>query len=328
MAQEGGEFVPEYANFRSKLKPSSNTAILENPDKYTTSDLNKAGMGSAPTGDAPAPKAAAPKAAGPPPPKTAAAPPPANGAGGPPPPAGGPPPPPPGPPPPPPPGASGGGDSQEDAAAALFKNINELGADGVRAGLKKATKGPVNQEAPKVAPKAAPKLGTKAAPPAAKPPKCALVGKKWEIEYQNNEHELVVEVTDMKHTVYIFKCNKTTIQVKGKCNSIVVDNCVKTAVVFENALSQAEIVNSKDIQMQCTGNAPAINMDNCTAVTYYMSAESVESAHIITAKCAAINIIRPKPDDPDDILETPIPEQFLTTFKDGQWVTEMVSHDD
>jgi len=309
------EFVPEYANFRNKLKPSANTDILKNPDKYTTSDLNKAGMGTKnDDGEPMKPKSKAE------PPKAAAPAPPAGGA---------PPPPPPGPPPPPPPAAGGNDGGNEDAAAALFASINQLGEGGIRAGLKKATKGPVNEEAPKAAapkPKAAP--AAKSAPAAEKPSKCALVGKKWEIEYQNNEHEIVIDVTDIKHTVYIFKCNKATIQVKGKCNSISIDNCVKTAVVFENALSQAEIVNSRDIQIQCTGNAPAINMDNCTAVTYYMSAESVENAHIITAKCAAINIIRPKPDDPDDILETPIPEQFLTTFKNGQWVTEMVSHDD
>mmetsp|Transcript_6168 Transcript_6168/g.11147 ORF Transcript_6168/g.11147 Transcript_6168/m.11147 type:complete len:246 (+) Transcript_6168:338-1075(+) len=244
--------------------------------------------------------------------------------------AGPPPPPPPAPAPPPPPpagGAAAGGG--EDGAAALFASINAAGSDGLRAGLKKATRGPVNQEAP-VAAAPKPKEKAAAAPAAAadKPPKCALVGKKWEIEYQSDNHEIQIDVTDIKQTIYIFKCNKVTIQIKGKCNSISIDSCNKTAVVFEDALSQCEIVNSKDIQVQSTGKSPSINMDNCTAVTFYLSAQSVADAHIVTAKCAAINIIRPKDDDPNDIIETPIPEQFLTTFKNGQWVTEFVSHAD
>mmetsp|Transcript_5395 Transcript_5395/g.9499 ORF Transcript_5395/g.9499 Transcript_5395/m.9499 type:complete len:309 (+) Transcript_5395:86-1012(+) len=305
------EFVPEYANFRNKLKPSANSAILQNPDKYTTHDLNGGKSVDAPVA-APAPV-----------PKTAPAPAAAAPAPGPPPPPAGPPPPP-----PPAPSASSGGEATEDAAAALFASINAMGEGGIRSGLKKATKGPVNEDVPVAAPKAVKKEEKKPAAVAAKPPKCSLVGKKWEIEYQEGNKECVIEVTDMKHTVYIFKCNKSVIQIKGKCNSLSIDSCSKVDVVFENALSQCEIMNSKDIRVQCTGNAPSINLDNCVAVTYYMSAESVESAHIITAKCAAVNIIRPKPEDPDDILETPIPEQFLTTFKNGQWVTEMVSHDD
>eukprot|EP00179_Madagascaria_erythrocladioides_P006121 CAMPEP_0198328964 /NCGR_PEP_ID=MMETSP1450-20131203/15835_1 /TAXON_ID=753684 ORGANISM="Madagascaria erythrocladiodes, Strain CCMP3234" /NCGR_SAMPLE_ID=MMETSP1450 /ASSEMBLY_ACC=CAM_ASM_001115 /LENGTH=244 /DNA_ID=CAMNT_0044033131 /DNA_START=190 /DNA_END=924 /DNA_ORIENTATION=+ len=240
-----------------------------------------------------------------------------------------PPPPPPGPPPPPPPAAAGGA-SSEDAAGALFASINALGEDGVRAGLKKATRGPVNTETPAVAPKpAAPKPA--AAPAAAKPKQpavCALQGKKWAVEFQEGNDSLEITVADPKHTVYIYKCNKGLLQVKGKCNSISIDSCSKFNVVFENAVSQCEIVNSKDIQVQCTGVAPSINIDNCTAVTYYLSKEAVETAHVITSKVAAINLIRPKPDDPDDILEQPIPEQFLTVFKDGNWVTEAVSHDD
>eukprot|EP00184_Porphyridium_aerugineum_P007797 CAMPEP_0184692218 /NCGR_PEP_ID=MMETSP0313-20130426/787_1 /TAXON_ID=2792 /ORGANISM="Porphyridium aerugineum, Strain SAG 1380-2" /LENGTH=316 /DNA_ID=CAMNT_0027150031 /DNA_START=99 /DNA_END=1049 /DNA_ORIENTATION=+ len=311
--------VPEYADFRSKLKPSANSAILQDPTKYTTHDLNKKGDEKAPILE-PVKPAAAAKA----PPAKAAAPPPPSGGAPPPPPPKGPPPPP-----PPAPAAAGGGGGGDDAAAALFASINTAGSEGLRAGLKKATRGPVNQEAP-VAAAPKPKEKAAAAPAAAadKPPKCALVGKKWEIEYQSDNHEIQIDVTDIKQTIYIFKCNKVTIQIKGKCNSISIDSCNKTAVVFEDALSQCEIVNSKDIQVQSTGKSPSINMDNCTAVTFYITEESVKDVHIVTAKCAAINIIRPKPSDPNDIMETPIPEQFLTTWKNDQWVTEFVSHAD
>jgi Adenylate cyclase associated (CAP) C terminal len=37
------------------------------------------------------------------------------------------------------------------------------------------------------------------------------------------------------------------------------------------------------------------------------------------AGCAGAN-------DDDDFVESPIPEQFVSTFRDGRWVTEPVSH--
>lgn len=103
------------------------------------------------------------------------------------------------------------------------------------------------------------------------------------------------------------------------------DFLAQVDVIFDNALSTCDIVNSKDVQMQCTGTAPSINIDGCVAVTCYLSAESFEAAHVITSKSAAINLIVPVG---DDIKETPIPEQFLTKYVNGAWVTEAVSHDD
>lgn len=242
-----------------------------------------------------------------------------------------PPPPPPTapPPPPPPPPAEPSGANSGDTTAALFAEINKLGADGIRAGLKKGVRGAVNEEVPvKKAEKPVEAPKPKAVATTRDPVMELQGGKKWAVEYQVDNQECVLEVTSVKHTVYVFKCQKSVIQVKGKPNSITIDSCKKVDLVFENALSQVEIINSDSVRVQCTGKAPSINIDGCNSVTYYMSADSVEDSHIITSKSAAINVIRPDPKDPDDIVETPIPEQFLTSFKDGEWVTEAVSHDD
>lgn len=217
----------------------------------------------------------------------------------------------------------------EDVASALFAQINALGADGARASLKKATRGPVNDEVPVVEkPVVAPVAVAPAKPTSTKKAVCELMGKKWSVEFQYDNPDIVVNVTSIKHTVYVYKCEKSTIQIKGKVNSISIDSCKKVDLVFEDALSQVEIVNSDSIRVQCTGNAPSINIDGCNSVTYFMSEASVEKTMVITSTSAAINLIRPKPEDPDDIIETPIPEQFCTTFKDGEFVTEAVDHDD
>jgi len=44
-------------------------------------------------------------------------------------------------------------------------------------------------------------------------------------EYQKDNRNLVISETEMKQTVYIYKCENCTIQVKGKVNAITVGQC-------------------------------------------------------------------------------------------------------
>lgn len=205
-------------------------------------------------------------------------------------------PPAPAPPPPMAPLSKNDGANIEDNAGALLAEISALGENGIRGGLKKATKGPVSDNpvvelkrvnTPK---KKTVNLGGK--------PKCVLSGKKWQVEYQNgaNGDNAVNLETDLKQTVYVFKCHDSLIKINGKVNAIVLDNCSKTACIFDEALASVELVNSKDIQIQCTKTAPAVSIDGCVAVSYYMSPDFAK-AQIITAKSAAINLIRPTEDD-------------------------------
>lgn len=57
----------------------------------------------------------------------------------------------------------------------------------------------------------------------------------------------MVEIKDMKQTVYVFRCENAVIQIKGKVNSVTVDGCKKTSVVFDNLLSQVEVINSQSV---------------------------------------------------------------------------------
>ncbi|CAJ1083166.1 adenylyl cyclase-associated protein 1 [Xyrichtys novacula] len=144
-----------------------------------------------------------------------------------------PPPPPPGPPPPPMDISSsgGGGDSGPDCRNALFASINK-GSD-ITKGLKhvgddqKTHKNPNlrTQNAPvRSGPKpfASAKPAASACPARSLPPVLELDGKKWKVENQEGAQGLVIEHTELKQVVYAFKCNNSTLQVKGKINSITV----------------------------------------------------------------------------------------------------------
>jgi len=183
-----------------------------------------------------------------------------------------------GPPPPPPPPAYELDNFQDldvsgsDDRAALFASLNK--GEGVTSGLKKVTadmqthKNPSIRAGSTVPAKQAPTAdsGPKA-PSAAKPPKFVLEGKKWIVEYQVGQKSLVIDKTEMNQVVYMFGCKDSVINIKGKLNSIVVDSCIKTAVVFESLVSSVEFVNARDCQMQvCSALELRLRVKNCNLI--------------------------------------------------------------
>ena len=95
-----------------------------------------------------------------------------------------------------------------------------------------------------------PKYGASVTPQ--KPPKFELEGKKWIVEFQRNNSGLVIpaDQAEVNQSVYIYKCDGSTIQVKGKVNNIILDSCKKTAVVFGSVVSSCEFINCQSVQMQ------------------------------------------------------------------------------
>jgi adenylyl cyclase-associated protein len=127
--------------------------------------------------------------------------------------------------------AAAGSGGDEQSRAQLFAALNK--GEDVTKGLKKVTSdmqthknpslrsGPAPFTKPNVAPKP---IGSVAASSPAmqkaveRPARKELEGKKWMIEYQKNQTGLVISETEMHQVVYIFKCEGSTIQVKGNCH--------------------------------------------------------------------------------------------------------------
>lgn len=255
-------------------------------------------------------------------------------------PGGAPPPPPPGGPPPPPPpppadlsaGASTGGGS--DSRSALFAELNK--GTGVTAGLKKVSddmkthknpalratqdtgvrQGPAPFKATAPKPVSAPKPVAK---PAAKPPLIELQNKKWVVEYHQGNKNIVLDNTELKQTAYVYKCVDCVVQIKGKINSITLDQCKKTAIVFEDLVSSLEFVNCQSMQGQALGKVPTISIDKTDGCMVYLSKESLDT-EIVTAKSSEMNILVPVGDG--DFKEFALPEQFKTTWNGKTMVTE------
>ncbi|XP_055635172.1 adenylyl cyclase-associated protein 1 isoform X2 [Toxorhynchites rutilus septentrionalis] len=234
-----------------------------------------------------------------------------------------PPPPPPGGLPPPPPMMPMADLSIADAGddrSALFAQINK-GAD-ITKGLKKVTsemqthKNPSLRSGP--APYKAPagiSNGTKSvtAPSATKPPSFVRDGKKWLIEYQKGNSNLVVEDAEMNNVVYMFRCENSTLSIKGKINSVVMDSCKKCSLVFDSLVASAEFVNCQSVQMQVLGKVPTISIDKTDGCQMYLSADSL-NVEIVSSKSSEMNVMIPKGNS-GDYTEQPIPEQFKTIIK-------------
>ncbi|XP_037549355.1 adenylyl cyclase-associated protein 2 [Nematolebias whitei] len=152
-----------------------------------------------------------------------------------------------------------------------------------------------------------------------RPPLLELDGKKWRVENFEQKHDLLIEETELKQVVYVFSCNNSTLQIKGKINSIIIDNCKKLGLVFENAVGIVEIINSKAIQLQVLGTVPTISVNKTEGCQIYLSKDAL-SCDIVSAKSSEMNVLIPEGDD--DYREFPVPEQFKTVWDGSKLVTE------
>ncbi|XP_070140920.1 adenylyl cyclase-associated protein 1 isoform X1 [Drosophila kikkawai] len=235
---------------------------------------------------------------------------------------GAPPPPPPGGMPPPPPPLDLNAlklDSAGDDRSALFAQINQ-GAD-ITKNLKKVTGDMQTHKNPSLRTGPAPfkspaqyggSSGSAPSGPApAKPPVFERDGKKWIIEYQKNNTGLLVENAEMNNVVYMFRCEGSTLTVKGKVNNIVLDSCKKCSLLFDSVVASVEFVNCQSVQMQVLGSVPTVSIDKSDGCQMYLSKDSL-GVEIVNSKSSEMNILLP--DSSGDYTELALPEQYKTTI--------------
>ncbi|XP_041739890.2 adenylyl cyclase-associated protein 2 isoform X2 [Coregonus clupeaformis] len=241
-----------------------------------------------------------------------------------------PPPPPPPPPPGPPPVFTGEppqADSTTAQQSALFAQLNQ--GEAITKALKHVSKDQMTHKNPALRsqggehhsspPKSRnPGGSSNRAPPQKRPPLLELEGKKWRVEYFDQAHDLVIEETELRQVAYVFGCSNSTLQIKGKINSIIVDNCKKLGLVFDNVVGIVEVINSKDIQLQVMGRVPTISINKTEGCQVYLSKDALD-CEIVSAKSSEMNILVPQD---DEYREFPVPEQFKTVWDGSKLVTE------
>jgi len=210
--------------------------------------------------------------------------------------------------------------------AALFSELNKGGA--ITSGLKKVAREETNKDK-KISGKVEEKE-TKAAKATGpnKPPRCELVGTKWTVEWQfNPQQPVVVKATAKNQTVYIYKCEGAVIIIEGKVNSIAMDGCKKTGLVFDDCLATCEIMNCQSVKVQVKQHIPAIAIDKTAGIQVFLPASSLDT-EIVSATSSEMNVCIPNPSGKaeDDPVELPIPEQFKTIVRNNKLETDKVDH--
>ncbi|NXE29285.1 CAP1 protein, partial [Ardeotis kori] len=145
-----------------------------------------------------------------------------------------------------------------------------------------------------------------------------LEGKKWRVENQENAPNLVISDTELKQVAYVFKCTNSTLQIKGKINSITLDNCKKLGLVFDDVVGIVEIINSRDVKVQVMGKVPTISINKTDGCHVYLSKSSLD-CEIVSAKSSEMNVLIPA--EGGDFTEFPVPEQFKTVWNGQKLVT-------
>ena len=207
----------------------------------------------------------------------------------------------------------------------LFAALNKGGE--ITSGLKAVTKDMQTwreeykgKDTAPPAPVAAPKkVSAPVAPVTKGPPKCEKINAKWTVE--NQTEPITINIEEMKETVYIYGCVGSTITIIGKCKSIILDTCKKTTVIFDNIMASCEIVNSQRINVYIKEKASAVAIDKTDGIVVHLPRSSLDT-EVVASKSSEMNISWP--DENGDILERPIPEQYVHRLK-GDKVTADVS---
>nr|CCA23430.1 adenylyl cyclaseassociated protein putative [Albugo laibachii Nc14] len=138
---------------------------------------------------------------------------------------------------------------------------------------------------------------------------CEQRGEHWFIEHQR-DNVTTISDTHLGQKVYIFGCIDATIVMEGKVNTITLDSCKNTKLLFDDVVSSFEIINGKNIQAQCKGIVPSVAIDKTDGCMVYVSWEG-RDVNFITSKSSEMNVSLPSGPGSDEMIERPLPEQFI-----------------
>ncbi|ANZ75057.1 BA75_01936T0 [Komagataella pastoris] len=245
--------------------------------------------------------------------------------------AGGPPPPPP----PPPADIFQSDDSKGKKAqgmGAVFADLNK--GEAITSGLRKVDKSemvhknpelrqsnvvPANKEKPgkPLPPKKPSGLSTK------KPARKELQDSKWLVENYDGEQDIVIE-GEMQQSVFISKCENSTITIRGKVAAVSLTQCSKVGLVVDSLVSGVDVIKSRGFGVQVLGYVPTITIDQSDNGQIYLGKESL-GTEIYTSSTTSLNINVPDEED-GDFREMAAPEQFKHTVAGGNLQTTVVEH--
>jgi len=134
---------------------------------------------------------------------------------------------------------------------------------------------------------------------------------------------------NMRTMIFISGCSDCGIQILCKVKGVQLDNCKNVRISVKDVVSTVEMVNCKSLTVFVTGKVPTVQIDKSESPQIIITKDAKEAPKIICSMVTAGNIELPKPtkEDPDGMIEVPIPEQFVVTASnDGTCKAVPMSH--
>lgn len=131
----------------------------------------------------------------------------------------------------------------------------------------------------------------------------------------------------VNQSVFINNCEHTVIQIQGKFNSLTVMGCQNVAVGLENVVSTVEISNCTGVTVHVSGVVRSVIVDKSSEVNVVLAdSETARSCQIVSSVCSSVNVRFPDKDDKEELLEKPIPEQYVSVIvPDGKGFYKLVT---
>jgi hypothetical protein len=146
------------------------------------------------------------------------------------------------------------------------------------------------------------------------------------VEYQNNRQDVVINIEEPKQKVYVRGCVDTVITVVGKCTTVNLENSKGTSVIFDDVIATVEVVNSSKVQLQANASVPSFILDKTDSCHIYILNEKGYDTNIISSCCTAVLVSTNGATEDADMIETPLPEQFITNHTGKRWNTTPTEH--
>jgi len=147
-------------------------------------------------------------------------------------------------------------------------------------------------------------------------------GKKWSVEKVTGGDPIFIKEVKVNQTVYMFKCKDATIVVEGKIAAAAIDECEKCQVVLQDVVGSVEVTNSKRVKFQISGSCPNASIDKTDGCTVYLMSDEAKKMRLSTAKHSDVQLSYMKD---DEMVEVPIPEQFVHELQENGKVSSTVS---
>ena len=95
----------------------------------------------------------------------------------------------------------------------------------------------------------------------------------------------------------------------------------KSSVILETSISQIDIMQCAEINIQVTKTAPTFNIENSNEITLFLSNETLGVSDIMTYCSDTIKVVEFEDEDEKEYV---VPTHFLSKVKNGKLEFEVV----